>query len=212
MSWRAQRWGYNYGSTNYCKGKDFAAKVGYNKTYRCSVCKKWLEKEEVVIAPLRYPRSRGRDNVKPYAGYWEHLHCYMKVPTSAQHKSIMTTSELQYYNLLNPQQKQKVIEVLFPNHVPEEERVKLLLSCQEIEDMTCKELKVELQKRDLITSGNKSELKHRLKEYIQSDKVWEYQSDMVTMGFCREYEKDENCNIPHVLKELVRQYYPNCIV
>ena len=86
-----------------------------------------------------------------------------------------------------------------------------------IEEMTCHELKKELQQNQLQTCGRKAVLAQRFREYLISgwktvwlEDVWleaePDNSEQLSIGYCRRSEKRYNLNIPVYLKQIVHQY------
>ena len=80
-----------------------------------------------------------------------------------------------------------------------------------ISTMTGKELREELKKREMQSSGNKSEMQSRLRNFLQTSECLRYQSkqnEKAVFGFTREFQEEYNCNIPIPLQHMIRQFYP----
>ena len=81
--------------------------------------------------------------------------------------------------------------------------------------MNIKELKEELNTRKLALHGRKSELQDRLREYLSKRYCRKYQRKQdktFVDGFCREFEKKNEMNIPIVLRAIVQKYFPVVIL
>jgi len=124
----------------------------------CDQCSKSITKNEIMIGVAR---SGWGDTWGQWENYkaWSHLKCYA---ASKSVKKPMTTDGLYGYYWSSKKDKLKVMNELWPNQVSDSEKPKLILP-KNINDMTCKELKLELQKRDLRYSGKKQDQRDTLK-------------------------------------------------
>merc|ERR1719499_2769629 len=80
-----------------------------------------------------------------------------------------------------------------------------------ISTMTGKELREELKKREMQTSGNKSVMQSRLRNFLQTPECLRYQSkqnEKAVFGFTRKFQKEYKYNVPIPLQHMIRQFYP----
>ena len=80
-----------------------------------------------------------------------------------------------------------------------------------IGEMKNKELKEELEIRDLIISGNKTALQTRLRDFLQTPECLKHQNKQnhkAIIGFVREFQKKNKLNVPIPLQNMIYQYYP----
>ena len=158
---------------------------------------------EVCTGGISYP---------PYTKYYDRYHvpCYAKAK-KVRKPSI--TSDLSNYGNLSLKYKyfhRNVDRYLFPNLVNTKDIPKLKLS-KKIDDMKMKELKLELQKRDLRPNGKKAVLAERLRIFMNHTKRMQRQnkknSEMLAIGYCAEITNKYSLIMPVYLKQIVEKYY-----
>merc|ERR1711933_269735 len=99
-------------------------------------------------------------------------------------------------------------KALWPNLVlcpKERQRLKLAKAF-----LTVKDLKFELERRDLERVGNKSKLKARLERYLSS-KECKKNNHILVHGYCRKRERKYGLVMPIYLMQIVNAYFPPCI-
>eukprot|EP01084_Bolivina_argentea_P052559 96545_1 len=168
-----------------------------SRTSRCSGCRKEIVESSLGIGVRKgcWPR---------FYTYWYHPCCYIK---QKKVRKPPTTKDLRGYAKLSDTEKNEIRLLLWPNSVSELIKPRLKLS-KNISAMKIKDLKYELQRRDLKYNGNKSELRNRLKEYLNSNECQET-NQLLTIGYIRQYEnKYTHIIIPMYLKMILFNYYP----
>ena len=138
--------------------------------------------------------------------HWYHIKCY---PKADGVKFPALTSGFYGYRDLPKKEKRALRKAVWPNQVSDKQkpRIKLL---KELNKMTVKDLKLELERRDLKRNGRKQELKDRLEEYLQQKqcrKVYE----LLVIGYCSKREKKYGLIMPLYLMQIVNSYFPFCV-
>ena len=138
--------------------------------------------------------------------HYYHLHCYPKA-SGIRHPAI--SSELSGYSRLPKEDKRKFRKAIWPNLVNAKNKPRIKLK-KEFNKMTVKDLKYELERRDLKRNGRKQELKDRLEKFLNSKECKECNS-LLVFGYCKESETDYKLTIPVYLQQIVEKYYPPCV-
>lgn len=90
-------------------------------------------------------------------------------------------------------------------------RMAKMILPKSILQMSVSELKDELKRRRVKCSGRKSELQHRLRDYMEYPWIkakHKQRRNLVADGYCRRFEKQSKTQIPLVLVELIKSYAP----
>jgi len=135
------------------------------------------------------------------------------------HHEPRTWDQLHGFELLTHQQQQEIKKKLFPNVVEKPKRFQLNL-VKNINDLTEKELELELQKRGIYYSewpldeepddNGEDDFNlrlNRLKKFASNDLIKEKNLHLV-FGYCRNREKKHLLNVPDYLKRIVFNYFP----
>eukprot|EP01084_Bolivina_argentea_P230030 388076_1 len=137
---------------------------------------------------------------------WYHSNCYPKRPRV----QIPPCRALLCGYIELPEPERRILrKTIWPNQVSDEDkpRIKLL---KEFNKMTIKDLKLELERRELYTKGLKQELKDRLEEYLNNAKC-NKANELLVFGYCKNQEKKHDFIIPLYLKQIMHQYFPLCV-
>eukprot|EP01084_Bolivina_argentea_P220455 373615_1 len=169
----------------------------------CASCKKYYVKEVHCIVVSTGRRIRG----------WYHLGCYESVTTRIR---ASCSSEIEQYQLLTEFEINILTKSLWPNQVSISGRAKLQI-VKELRLMNEKELKLELEKRDLSLKIRRirinedvklNKLRERLKKYLLNDECKKIHH-LIVMGYCNKIQKNYwHLNVPMYLQQIVLKYYP----
>ena len=188
----------------------------------CRICKKKIKKHK-----LRY--CEGYE--KYYSQKWHHIKCYGN-KWAVNSNRIISAEDKHYirgWKKLCASEKLKVRKLFWPNEVDDNIKLSLRLP-KEIDNMTVKELKLELQKRGksikppnrrdiFLENGikrnvsNKILLQERLKQYFISNKnkLIPYQmkdNQKLVTGYIKTESKIFKIQIPTVIVGLILTFCP----
>ena len=139
--------------------------------------------------------------------YWHHT-CYKK-QWRFKPKNIYSAGMLQGFNELEEEDKKWIIKNYFRHRVDENNKAGLLFIKKEFSKLSVKELKIEFEKRDLVSPDwrIKKVLQDTLQKYLEKDCAKWY--DLLVIGYCREIEREiMKSNVPIYLFNIVKTYYP----
>lgn len=136
---------------------------------------------------------------------WYHIECY---PKAVGIKFPALSLAFRGYNLLPKKEKRAFRKAVWPNQVSDKRKPQIKL-LKEFNEMTVKDLKFELERRDLSRSGNKPKLKDRLEEYLNQEQCRKV-NKLLVVGYCKQNEKKYCLNMPVYLKQIVNAYFPLC--
>ena len=144
--------------------------------------------------------------IKPVRHHY-HIKCYGEShSTQPPHRLCQLLGEYGF-NRIDPKCRTEIIRHVYPGVMLPEHRMYLSLS-KPINKMTVKELKSELQKRDLCRFGNKETMTNTLQEYMDDLSVRKIKSKIVSMGYCRKMEGlKHKMSIPLSLKKIIVDYF-----
>ena len=147
---------------------------------------------------------------------WFHLECFSKCNKLQQDmhglNSYVVGKDMIGHQLLTVQQQQKIEQTLSTfysqfTRLPKQLLMKKLLSVSEIKE--------QLNQRLLNTKGDETELRQRLKQFLNHDIFNNHekeQIDLLINGFIHQNEKTyNNMYMPIYLRQIVIKYYPPLI-
>ena len=165
----------------------------------CRGCKKRFEPGDYRIKVTRsgYMRS-------VYHRY--HITCYSKESSVRPPQCLRGLIGFDTFKELDLEIQQQLMS-MYPGIVPHKDRACLSLP-KSIDQMTVKQLKTELIKRDLPRKGKKQDLAGTLMEYEDNSTLRTVRSKHLAIGYCRKMEdKKHKMNIPIYLKQIVVDYF-----
>ena len=146
-----------------------------------------------------------------YSTHWYHTDCY---PKAEGVRPSTVSSGLKGFAKIPKGQRRKIRKALWPNLVGNQRKSRIK-PLKEIQRMNVKELKFELERRDLKRNGNKLELKRRLKRFLrgkQCKKANKAISQRKTMQKSKQdIQQKHHLNLPVFVKQIVYRYYPKYI-
>ena len=190
--------------------------------FTCNSCKKRnTGKYDYYITRYEYPLNKCY-HVKCY-----HVECYPRSYNWIHYRIPSSPAEIRGLNVSFERRRKgkydkllKLCETLWPNQVPKEERAKLLLP-KKINEMSKKELRIELEKRAIVQhfkglswhySKDEDDIKEkaikRLTEYLINNEDCKNRYNLLVIGYCKENEDANKINFPPYLKRIVLRYYP----
>merc|ERR1712154_126256 len=134
---------------------------------------------------------------------WYHLDCYL---TADNVKYPHLTSDFSGYDALPSARKRQVSNVCWPNMVVSKKERRHLKLKKEFCKMKIKDLKFELERRDIERGGNKTQLQNRLQRYLSSREC-QRDYDKLVHGYCREKEEKYGLILPIYLTQIVNAYF-----
>ena len=169
---------------------------------RCCGCHNRIEHGSYRIEVTRSAYMRS-----VYHNY--HIECYGVSDNTLPPHQLCHLISVPRFNELDQKSRTEMLRFVYPKVVAPEQRPNLPLS-KPISEMKMKELKAELQKRDLRRIGKKQELADRLRHYMntEAESARKMQSENLAVGYCRRMEGTKHkMNIPIYLKMIVVDYF-----
>lgn len=162
----------------------------------CLECRKRFERSDEFWINHRQPLY--------FSPHRYHIECYAKSKVKCQClRQLISPLD---FEKLSFDTKQRILAI-FPEFVPWQQRPFLNLATP-IDQMTMKELGLELRKRDQPRNGKKDNLAITLMQYEDDDFVRKSRSVYVVIGYCRRMEGQKHkMNIPIYLKQIVVDYF-----
>eukprot|EP01084_Bolivina_argentea_P012857 24077_1 len=143
--------------------------------------------------------------------HWYHSNCYHSncYPKSSGVRPPSVSGDLFGYKKLPESEKRILRKALWPNQASDKNKPRLKL-LKEFNKMTVKDLKLELERRDLRRNGKKQQLKDRLEKYLNNNKCKKANEKLV-FGYCKTKETKHNIIVPMYLQQIVHKYFPPCV-
>ena len=135
---------------------------------RCLVCQQRIEKEQLRVSPI----------TNNYM-YWRHYKCWSIPQMQKAEKGVITFSWDNIEWRIKGNKQQEAIQKLKQIVNKYQNVIASYKPDKRVSEMSMKELKEELKKRDLSPVGKKSILQTRLIEFLES-------------GFCAKYQRKIN--------------------